>query len=469
MITLDSPALVVLVGASGSGKSTWADERFRRSEIVSSDLLRSVVGSGEHDLEATADAFAALDLIVAARLRRGLTTVIDTLGTDAARRGGWREAARAAGMRAIVVHFATPAALCRRRNRARDRPVPANALTAQLKRVASAVEEVASEGWDEVVRVDPDTAPQSVAAQDAATVDDEPQGLRFVLQLSRFPWDAAGPAAWLSEVALAASASGFDGIALMDHLIQIPQVGRPWEPIPEPWVTLGVLAGLPTRLRLGTLVSPLSLHSAGRLAKTAATLDVLTGGRAFCGVGAGWWEREHLGFGLPFPSAAQRVDDLERALPIMRALWAPGTKPTAGLPETTSYPRPVGDLPLIVGGRGPRVLDIAARLGDACNVASDLASVDRAARVMAGKRVTVLDVPVLGRDREHAAQLVERLRGRTSAIAYARQHHAGTAAEHAARYRELARHGVDTVFVALPDLSSADEVERFGAVMAALR
>ena len=119
-----------------------------------------------------------------------------------------------------------------------------------------------------------------------------------MLQVSRFPWDDADPAGWLTTVALTAAQAGFDGIALMDHLIQIPQVGRAWEPIPEPWVTLGLLAGLPTRLRLGTLVSPLSLHTAGRLAKTAATLDALSGGRAFCGVGAGWWEREHVAFGI---------------------------------------------------------------------------------------------------------------------------------------------------------------------------
>ena len=68
---------------------------------------------------------------------------------------------------------------------------------------------------------------------------------------------------------------GFDGIALMDHLIQIPQVDRAWEPIPEPWVTLGMLAGLDTNLRLGTLVSPVTFREPGIIAKTVATLDAL--------------------------------------------------------------------------------------------------------------------------------------------------------------------------------------------------
>jgi alkanesulfonate monooxygenase SsuD/methylene tetrahydromethanopterin reductase-like flavin-dependent oxidoreductase (luciferase family)/predicted kinase len=459
--------LVVLVGASGAGKSTWAAQHYRRSEIVSSDELRSVVGSGPDDLDATTDAFAALELIVNARLRRGLVTVIDTLGTDAARRHNWRALAQEIGVPARAVVFDTPADECRRRNRRRDRPVPATALTAQLRRVRAAATELAGEGWDEVLRVglESQPAPKAEVAAEPAAPNAE---LNFVLQVSRFPWDPE-PAAWLSAVALAAEEAGFAGLALMDHLIQIPQVGRAWEPIPEPWVTLGLLAGLPTRLQLGTLVSPLSLHAPGRLAKTAATLDLLTGGRAFCGVGAGWWQREHAGFGMPFPSTGQRIADLERGLEIIRALWAPGTKPNAGLPETTSYPRPIATLPVIVGGRGERVLRIAARLGDACNVPAEVEHVERAARIMAGKRVTVLDVPVLGHDREHVAQLVERLRGRTAAAAYARQHHAGTSAEHVQRYRGLATRGVDTVFVALPDLAGPDEVTRFGDVIAAFR
>ena len=469
MIPLDAPTLVVLVGAAGSGKSTWAAEQFRRSEIVSSDQLRSMVGSGEHDLEATSDAFATLEMIVAARVRRGLTTVIDTLGTDAPRRRAWLGLARGAGMRAVAVHFDTAADECRRRNRQRGRPVPAAALTAQLRRVGTAVDEIAAENWDDVIRVESSSAPTRPAAAPAAEPEPASRELQFVLQVSRFPWDDADPAGWLTSVALTAAQAGFDGIALMDHLIQIPQVGRAWEPIPEPWVTLGLLAGLPTKLRLGTLVSPLSLHSAGRLAKTAATLDALSGGRAFCGVGAGWWEREHLAFGIAFPPMKQRIADLEQALPVMRALWAPGTKPAAGLPETTNYPRPVGALPVIVGGRSARVLEIASRLGDACNVPSDPESVTRAKRAMGDKSVTVLDVPVVGHDREHAARLVENLRGRVSAAAYARLHSAGTPANHVDRYRALAASGVDTVFVALPDLSGPDEVERFGAVIAALR
>jgi alkanesulfonate monooxygenase SsuD/methylene tetrahydromethanopterin reductase-like flavin-dependent oxidoreductase (luciferase family)/predicted kinase len=457
-------SVYVLVGPSGAGKSTWATQHFARSEIVSSDGLRAVVGTGEADLDASRDAFAVLDLIIAARLRRGLTTVIDTLGLDADRRVAYLSAARAAGQPAVAVLFDTPPALCRERNRERDRPVPAAALTAQLRNARNAAEVVGAEGWDRVELVRGDAPAPEPAALSAES--NTASGLRFVLQLSRFPWDP-DPAAWLTGVALAAADAGFAGLALMDHLIQIPQVGRAWEPIPEPWVTLGMLAGLPTNLQLGTLVSPMSLRSPGRLAKAAATLDVLSGGRAFCGIGAGWWEREHDAFGIPFPSGDERVRALREAIPVMRALWAPGTKAAAGLPETTSYPRPVGPLPLIVGGRGARVLRIAAELADGCNVPASLEIVDRAAAVMAGKRVTVLDVPVLGRDRDEVAALVERLRGRVPAAAYARTHHAGVAADHVARYRELAEHGVDTVFVAVPELRGPDDLAKFAPVLTA--
>jgi hypothetical protein len=122
---------------------------------------------------------------------------------------------------------------------------------------------------------------------------------------------------------------------------------------------------------------------------------------------------------------------------------------------------------VIVGARRTRMLHLAARCADACNVPADVAHVDRAAEIMNGKRVTVLDVPVCGIDRDDVARLVERLRGRISAPAYARTHHAGTVPDHVARYGELVSHGVSTVFVALPDLTGPEQVERFAQVIAA--
>src|SRR5215475_13240258 len=190
VVTVPDPALVVLIGASGSGKSTWAAQRYRPSEIVSSDQLRGVVGSGEHDLDASADAFALLDQIVAARLRRGLNTVVDTLGLDAERRRAHLALARGASMPAVAVLFETDATECRSRNRTRARPVPAPVLDSQLRRMSDAAAEVAAEGWAVIseageAAVEPThSAGSQVAAERQRS---EPAGLSLVLQLSRFP------------------------------------------------------------------------------------------------------------------------------------------------------------------------------------------------------------------------------------------------------------------------------------------
>jgi alkanesulfonate monooxygenase SsuD/methylene tetrahydromethanopterin reductase-like flavin-dependent oxidoreductase (luciferase family) len=267
----------------------------------------------------------------------------------------------------------------------------------------------------------------------------------------------------------------------MDHLIQIPQVGRAWEPIPEPWVTLGAMASLGTGLKLGTLVSPVTFRAPGITAKAAATLDVLCDGRAFLGLGAGWWSREHAAFGLPFPPARERLDQLEAGIETIRALWASGTKAYAGervdLPETTCYPRPLGKIPIIVGGAGEqRTLRIAAKLADGCNLPSDPEILDRLLEVLrrhcaaVGRhpdelRVTVLDIPVIGTDRADAARRVENLRGRTSAATFAVRHHAGTVQGHRRRYADLAARGVSTVFVALPDLAGPDDLDRLAPLV----
>jgi alkanesulfonate monooxygenase SsuD/methylene tetrahydromethanopterin reductase-like flavin-dependent oxidoreductase (luciferase family)/predicted kinase len=491
-VALPDPALVVLVGPSGSGKSHWAAARYRAEEVVSSDALRGLVGSGQHDLDASADAFDLLERIVAARVGRRLTTVVDTLGTDAERRLRWLGLARAAGLPAVVVVLDTPAAEARARNAARDRPVPAAVLAGQVKRHGAVVPVLALEGWDEVVVVPGGSVGSGgkgrVLDAGAGTVvghttarpphGERPdrrssQGLRVVLQLSRFPW-GDDPRGWLRDVALAADAAGLAGIALMDHLVQIPQVDRAWAPIPEPWVALGMLAGLGTDLELGTLVTPVTFRPAGVTAKAAATLSALTGGRTFLGVGAGWWEREHAAYGLTFPPPRDRLDALETAIETMRALWSSGTKAYAGarvaLPETTCYPRPAGPLAVVVGGTGARTLRVAATLGDAANVPSTLPALDGHLAALRAHRpdvtVTVLDLPTIGTDRDDTWARVERLRGRTAAAAYAARTHAGTAAEQRDRWGALADRGVDTVFVALADLEGPDDLARLAPLTA---
>jgi alkanesulfonate monooxygenase SsuD/methylene tetrahydromethanopterin reductase-like flavin-dependent oxidoreductase (luciferase family)/predicted kinase len=473
-VRLPDPAVVVLVGPSGSGKSTWAAEHYRRDEVVSSDALRGVVGSGPHDLDASADAFALLERIVAARTGRGLTTVVDTLGSDTPRRLAWLARAREAGLPAVAVVMDTPDAECRRRNAARDRPVPAPALAGQLTRHRELVPLLAAEGWDVVHTVRAEEAARQPTPAPAVVAEERrsSQGLKVVLQVSRFPWGEE-PLVWLSGIARAADAAGFAGLSVMDHLIQIPQVDRAWAPIPEPWVTLGAIAGLGTGLELGTLVTPVTFRAPGITAKAAATLDALTGGRAFVGVGAGWWEREHAAYRLDFPPAKQRLDDLERGIETMKALWAAGTKAhdseRVTLPETTCYPRPVSDIPVIVGGTGRRTLRIAATLGDAANVPSARPQLDEHVATLRRHsetvRITVLDLPTIGTDREDTWARVERLRGRTAAAAYAKRTHAGTVAEQRDRWGGLVELGVDTVFVGIADLEEPADVERLAGLV----
>jgi alkanesulfonate monooxygenase SsuD/methylene tetrahydromethanopterin reductase-like flavin-dependent oxidoreductase (luciferase family) len=139
----------------------------------------------------------------------------------------------------------------------------------------------------------------------------------------------------------------------------------------------------------------------------------------------------------------------------------------------------VSRIPVIVGGGGEkRTLRIAARLGDGCNLPADTGTLDRKLAVLrqhclqAGRdpaqvEVTVLDIPVIGRDREHAASIVEKLRGSTTAAAFARRHHAGTTDDVIGRYRLLAGRGVQTVFVSLPDLAGPEDVLRLAPVAAA--
>src|SRR3954452_10963049 len=151
-VQLPAPCLVVLVGPGASGKSTWASAHFPPDAVVSSDRLRAVVGAGEDDVTASADAFAVLEDVVRLRVGRRLTTVVDTLGLDADRRTAWLALARQHGLPCVAVAFDTPAAECRERNRARPaKRIPADVLTAQLRSWPAVRDVLAGEGFDRVL------------------------------------------------------------------------------------------------------------------------------------------------------------------------------------------------------------------------------------------------------------------------------------------------------------------------------
>lgn len=486
-LLLPSPCLVVLAGPVAAGKSTWAAAHFPPSAIVSSDALRGVVGAGEDDITASTDAFALLEEIVDRRVARGLTTVIDTTGMDADRRARWRAVARDRGMACVAVAVDAPASACRARNRARSHPVPAAALTAQLRTWPAVRDGLACEGFDRVLAPEPvRVVPPSFAESDAAEHRQrtEPVGLRFALHLSAFPGGAATLGPRLREIAAAAEDAGFDAIYTMDHFRQIPQIGRAWDDFLESFTTLAWLAACTSRLRLGALVAGITYRNVGHLAKIIATLDVLSGGRAVCGLGLGWFAAEHRAYGWPFPPVGDRYALLEDTLAALPVLWGPGGKPFRGrvldLPDTSAYPRPLQErVPVVLGGGGERrTLALAARYADTANVLGDLSTVARKATVLrehcaaSGREVALshLTTALVGRDPADLDALVTRHRPRGADPArWAAAVHAGTVADQVGRFRELAEAGVGEVAVRLVDLPDVDAIARMAPVIAAFR
>jgi alkanesulfonate monooxygenase SsuD/methylene tetrahydromethanopterin reductase-like flavin-dependent oxidoreductase (luciferase family)/predicted kinase len=491
-VHLPAPCLVVLVGPGASGKSTWAAGHFPAECIVSSDRLRAMVGAGEDDVAAGADAFVLLEEIVARRVARRLTTVIDTLGLDADRRRGWRELARRHDLPCVAVAFDTPARECRARNRARAKRIPADVLTAQLRTWTRTRDLLPAEGYDRVlapgpVRVVP---PAFAAVAPAARRQRErPTGLRFGLHLGgyTFPGGRAETASRLRAIAGAAEAAGFDAIYVMDHFRQIPQTGRAWDDFLESYTTLGYLAACTERVRVGALVAGITYRNLAHLGKIVATLDVLSGGRAVCGLGLAWFAAEHSAYGWEFPPLARRYALLEDALRLLPLLWGPGSPAFHGravtVPEAMCYPRPLQErVPIIVGGGGERrTLRLAARHADAANVLGDAATVRRKAGVLRehcaregrefGREVelTHLSTALVGSDDAHVAELVSRLRpARRDPARFAAEVNAGTVADHVGRFRELAEAGVTEVMVRVPGLTGAPGcLEQMAEVIAA--
>ncbi|WP_158220313.1 TIGR03560 family F420-dependent LLM class oxidoreductase [Kineosporia sp. A_224] len=497
--------LVVLVGPSGSGKSTWAHEHVGPDAVVSSDRLRAVVGEGEHDQSASADAFAVLRLVVAARVRRRLTTVVDTLGFDAEDRQWCRDLAARHGVPCVAVVVDTPPAECRRRNAARERRVPAAVLSAQLETFARVRAALPGEGFDEVVVAQPvrvvppsmtgrtTSRPQPPAVPGPAVPETPGPApgtgtMRFGLHLSAFdcPGGAAGLAEHLPRVARAAEDAGFDSLWVMDHFRQVPQVGRPWDDMLEPGVALGALAAATSRIRLGCLVHAVGYRNLGHLAKVVATLDVLSGGRAWCGLGAGWYEPEYTAYGYPFGSAAERLDLLEDALQALPLLWGKGSPPFEGrvvrLPETMCYPRPLqANVPILVGGGGERrTLRLVAQYADACNLTGEPDAVRHKVEVLrrhcadvgrdpADVEVTHLSTALVAPD---AASLRDEVARRAPARGQARWRawtHPGTIEDHVLRVGALRAAGVQHVVVSLAGVWDSPAVEHYGAVVAAAR
>jgi len=210
--------------------------------------------------------------------------------------------------------------------------------------------------------------------------------MKLGISISTFPWPAEEIGPEVSRIATAADEAGVDSLWVMDHFFQIRLTGLPPEsPMPEAYATLAFLGGLTRRIKLGTLVTSVAYRHPGVLVKAVTTLDVMTGGRAIFGVGAGapWniapagpgtaFEAE--GLGIPFPSLAERFERLEELLQIAHQMWRGDESPYQGRhyqlvrplnsPNSVQRPHP----PILIGGSGERkTLRMVAQYADACNL-----------------------------------------------------------------------------------------------------
>ncbi|MEV4563556.1 LLM class F420-dependent oxidoreductase [Nonomuraea sp. NPDC049419] len=197
------------------------------------------------------------------------------------------------------------------------------------------------------------------------------------LHIQHFTWpggaERIGPE--LAEIARTAEDAGVARLTVMDHVWQIDSVGPAEQDMLEPYATLGFLAAATRRVQLHTLVTGTVYREPGLLAKTVTTLDVLSGGRAWLGIGAAWYEAEARGLGLPFPPLADRFERLEETLQICLQMWSGRDEPYEGrhyrLERTLNAPQSIGrpHPKIMIGGSGEKkTLRLVAKYADACNL-----------------------------------------------------------------------------------------------------
>ncbi|MHB2023135.1 MAG: LLM class F420-dependent oxidoreductase [Mycobacteriales bacterium] len=254
--------------------------------------------------------------------------------------------------------------------------------------------------------------------------------MKLGLHLPDFTWPGGAPrlGSDLGRIARAAEEAGFDRISVMDHFWQIQVVGPAEHDMLEAYTALGFIAAHTQRVKLLTLVTGVVYREPGLLAKAVTTLDVLSGGRAWLGIGAAWNEEEARGLGLPFPPVAERFERLEEAIQICLQMWRDDDSPYQGrhynlrrtlcMPAPLAKPRP----PILIGGGGERkTLRLVARYADSCNLFPG-PEVERKLEVLRshceaeGRDYDEIEKTVLfnfdvGANGEGSDEILERLRG----------------------------------------------------------
>ncbi len=262
--------------------------------------------------------------------------------------------------------------------------------------------------------------------------------MKIGLQIPNFTYPA-GPkelGSTLAEIARAADEAGFFSIWVMDHFFQIGGrdrsglLGPAEDEMLESYSTLSYLAGITKKARLGTLVTGVVYRYPGILIKTVTTLDVLSAGRAYLGIGAAWNEREAHGLGVPFPPVKERFERLEETLQIAKQMWSENNGPYNGryfqLAETLCNPQPLSKPhpPILIGGGGEKkTLRLVAQYADACNLFARMGAetirskldilkshCEKLGRDYAEIEKTALNTVNLGQDKMTAKEVIEECR-----------------------------------------------------------
>ena len=283
--------------------------------------------------------------------------------------------------------------------------------------------------------------------------------MRLGLQISSFDWPGGTRkiGSRLAEIARAADEAGLASLWTMDHFFQIEYVGEVDEPMLEAYTTLGYLAAITRRIHLGALVTGVVYRHPGVLVKTATTLDVLSGGRSYLGIGAAWNEREAIGLGLPFPALSVRFEQLEETLRIAHAMWAGRRRPIEGrhfrLAEPLNRPQPIArpHPPILIGGGGEKkTLRLVAQYADACN----LFAYDGVAPIRHKLDVLKRHCEAAGRPFE----AIERTALGTLNVVTRR----GGVKRAIRTCRELARAGIQHLILSIPDVHEIEPLEIIG-------
>ncbi|WP_020576707.1 LLM class F420-dependent oxidoreductase [Actinopolymorpha alba] len=283
--------------------------------------------------------------------------------------------------------------------------------------------------------------------------------MRLSIAVTNFSWPdgsrTLGPR--VSRIARIADQAGFHTLWTMDHLFQISINGPAEADMLECYTTLAYVAGQTERIRLGVLVTATPYRHPGVLVKTVTTLDVLSGGRAWLGLGAAWNDFESKGLGIPFPPTAERYERLEETLRIARQMWAGDTTQFQGQhyllenpinnPNTLQDPRP----PILIGGQGERkTLRLVAEYADACNLFD---APPGTAHIPTGPDVLKHKLDVLARHCENVGRpYAEIEKTVTSHVSPSRDGRGGTntPAEIVEHFAELAALGIDHAIVETP-------------------